>query len=161
MARGSLNAEEKQVLKLIASGHDTLCNVVDYMGWIVPEAVIVIDRLEMEGYIRRAGSFGSEYLRFVLTEKGYQVIEELPETEKEFIYKYGLSKEDVDILKAASELGRAQSDNEHLTAKTGYSGMQVVASIENLEKKGYLRQFGWVRRRVAVTPQGEKMIKAG
>lgn len=160
MAKGTLSADEKQVLRLIGSGHDTLCNVVDFMGWIVPEAMLVLDRLEILGYIKRVGSSYNEYLRFSLTDKGFQVIEELPERERELIYKYGISEEDYTVLKAAYELGPKQNHSGNLGSRTGFRGMQIVACVENLEKKGYVRQVGLWRRYLVVTPQGEKVLQA-
>lgn len=152
-----LTAEDKAVLKLIYTGHDVLSNITDYLGVTMPFAQDYVYKLESAAYIKRLGTWGSEYLRFALTEKGLANLE-LSEKAKTIFEKFGLSEEDVKVLKTAKELG-TNNDGAKIAEKVGLTGMQVVVAVENLENKGFAYQTGIVRRFLWVTESGEKMLK--
>lgn len=152
-----LAAEEKRILSLIYSGHDTHCNLVDFMGKTAPDVMALLIKLEELGYLTPAGESLSEHLRYVLTEKGRNSLE-ISDKARMLAAKYGISEEDLLVLKSAKELGRKNHAG-NVADKTGLKGLQVVCCAENLDKKGYIAMKGIIRCYFAVTPEGEKVLK--
>lgn len=152
-----LNPVEKKVLKLIYSGHDTLCNLVDFTGMTAPKMIELVIKLEELGYLVPAGESGSETFRYVLTAKGKDALE-LSERERMLADKYGISEEDLAVLKKAKELGKKNHAG-NVVEKTGLSGLQVVCCAENLEKKGYVTLGGVIRCYLNLTANGERVLK--
>lgn len=158
MAQYQLTAEEKNILRSIYTGHDTVADVCDFISKPTVYVMTELEILENLGYVKRMGDRYIEWLRFEVTEKGKQALPEMSELEKKLAENYGISIEDYKVLKEAKNLGVAKNDAFTISDNTGIPTMVMVTCVDNLEKKGYVKMQGLWRRFLAVTSKGEELV---
>ncbi|HHV79614.1 MAG TPA: hypothetical protein GXX40_08430 [Firmicutes bacterium] len=143
----------KEVLTVIGTGHNTLSDLVDYMGIDGEEAWALADELERAGYIKRRSPIFLGMLTFDLTDKGYKHsgMDELRDK------KYKLIREDVEVLKALHEEGGTAHIG-RLIMKTGLSSGKIISITANLEEDGLIDSFGQVRKIVKMTDKGREAV---
>lgn len=155
----NLTSEDKSILKAVYTGHDTIVDIIDFIGTNTENAMDTTDKLEILGYLERCANSYIDYLKFRITDKGKASLPEMNDKEKLLAEEYGISKEDYIILKEALKLGRKKNNTFELSDNTGLGAMKVVTCADTLERKGYVKMVGQIRRYLVVTPEGEKLLK--
>lgn len=153
-----LTAEEKTMLRAIYTNHDTVADMVDFIGKNTVYVMDILDKMEIWGIVERYGQNYIEWLRFKLTAKGKDLLPEMSEQEKSLAENYGIALEDYKVLQEIKKVG---NDNNSfiLSDNTGISTMKIVTIADNLEKQGYAKMGGLWRRYIAITSKGEEVLK--
>ena len=153
------NEQEKNVLALVAQGNTQMAELIDITGLGGELVNRCIEALDENRLITRKGFVGGNFWEFAITEKGLAALPEMSEVEK-----------------ACHELGVWPTDLEYLALFKDMSGVvaseYVYANIESLEgqraalvavvklvRRGYMREFGFVRRKIEVTESGKALLE--
>lgn len=153
-----LNKEERTALRAIYTGHDTLCDLVDFLGKPTKDIILLTDKLEILGYIERCSNTYNDYLRFKLTKLGERSLPEMDEKEKKLAEEYGISIEDYITLKEADKLGVKRNHAFNISDNANLPTMLLVSCANNLEEKGYVKMVGIFRRYLKITEKGKQIL---
>lgn len=153
-----LNDKDKLILKLIYTGHNTLCNLADYLGENAPSVMETIVKLDALGFLSKIGEKGNDTLAYKLSFAGENSVT-LSEREKKLFSEYHISEEDVAVLRMIGQLGNANPVHVAEALGSGKTPMQVICSAENLENNGYIKMPGIIRCKLVLTPAGADLLK--
>lgn len=151
----TLDATDKEALRLICVGHKYMADITDYMGLDSKVTDAAIEHLDRGGYIQRAGLNMSKLYTFSATDKGRAVIGLSGNDAK--LASVGLTPDYVEFLKLV-KTGDAHKQNEWIAAKKIRS-MQMAAISSHLTREGYIKEKGLMRRKYEITEKGLAAIK--
>lgn len=151
----TLDATDKEALRLICVGHKYMADITDYMGLDSKVTDTAIEHLDRGGYIQRAGLNMSKLYTFSATDKGRAVIGLSGNDAK--LASVGLTPDYVEFLKLV-KTGDAHKQNEWIAAKKIRS-MQMAAISSHLTREGYIKEKGLMRRKYEITEKGLAAIK--
>lgn len=151
--------EDEIILRAIYTGHDTVVDIIDFVGSTTELVMDVTDKLEILGYIERCADRYIDYLRFRLTNKGKKALPTMTDQEQILAEKFGISREAYIALKEAKKLGRKNNFNYAISDNTGLRPLLVVTCADVLERKGYVKMVGQLRRFLEITPKGEALLQ--
>ena len=126
-----------------------MVELADYRSGDVSEINAGIERLDRGGYLRRRSLRGAGCYAFSVTERGLEALgmEALPGN--------GLSAQARGLLAAIEDGGL-----ERFAQEQGISGAAVSALVSMLDRRGYVRQYGFLRRRIALCAAGREALNS-
>lgn len=151
----TLNEVDIQVLELIRSGHKYMADITDALGVDSKTSSSSIEKLDLGGYIERAGLIGSKFYEFYLTERANEVL--APLNEKELaMNEDGLNEVYVGLLRTAYEA--PESANKYIKEQQ-WKSLKVSSVTSHLTREGYIIEKGLFKRKIVVTEKGKKAIR--
>lgn len=158
MKSDKINELEKKILLLIRQGHSVMSELMDITGLGGEVVNRAIESLDQNRFIEREGFVGGAFWTFSITQKGLDILPEMNETQAK-MYKLGLWPTDLDTLRFFQDAGAAVA-SEHIYAKIGNRDEQrnIAASMIKLLRLGYMREFGFIRRKVKVNEKGIQLL---
>jgi SSS family solute:Na+ symporter len=148
--------EDLKVLKLIYFGYNHCAEIVDALGADLSSMVPIIERLELQGLIRKEGNYGSKMFSFYLTEEGKKALGKLSSQEIELAAN-NISPLDLKILDYVDKHGRVVAHE--LEKYTGHSVVECAASMTHLIRLEMLTERGILRRRVSISNKGKGVLE--
>lgn len=159
MTKTNFFPEDEVLLRAVHTGHDTVVDLIDFMGSNTEIIMDTTERLILLGYLERCAERYIDYLKFRLTNKGREALPKMTEQEQVLADKFGISIEAYIALKEAHKLGRKDNFNYNIADNTGLRPLLVVTCADALERKGYVKMVGSLRRFLEITPKGEELLK--
>lgn len=107
--------------------------------------------MDQGGYLVRSSLYGAGFFTFRLTGKGRA---EIPDVRKYSATENMLPAQGVSILQAISD--------QHLpeyAKQAGISNSALSAWFSVLERKHFIKQIGFMRRRVVLSQEGKRMLQ--
>ena len=150
-----LTDKEKSMLRLICTGHNTHCNLVDFLGETSPAVMYSVVKLKALGLVESLGDRGNDTIAYRLTKAGEEAAE-LSETDKKLYSQYGICRTDLIALRFIVEMNKPNPVA--VGAKMGSSAMQIICIAENLQKHGYIQMPGFVRCKLRPTEKGCEVV---
>lgn len=153
----SLSVNEKKILDYIRQGRNTLADFTDNLMIPAPKANILAEQLEQSGYIVRAGYVGAERFNWLLTDKGVDELDPLPENDFKLINEAGINMNQLKILTYTK-------DNPNVLAgqicdNMGLCGNEMVSDLCFLVDHSFLNEGGLIRRKFTITEKGSEIAK--
>lgn len=144
-----LREEDLALLGLIRDGLDQMVELADYRSGDVSGINLCVERLDRGGYIKRQSLRGAGFYAFSVTRRGLEALG------REALPPDGLSAQARRLLTAIEGGGL-----ELFAREQGVSGAAVSALISMLDRRGYVRQYGFLRRRIALCAAGREALKS-
>jgi SSS family solute:Na+ symporter len=151
-----LTDEELKVLRLIYFGYNHCAEIVDMFGADLSSIAPIIERLELQGLIRREGNYGAKMFSFYITEEGRKALGTLTPQEMELAAN-NISPLDLKILDYIDKKGRIIASE--LEKYVGRPLIECAASITHLVRLGMLIERGVLRRRVLISNKGKEVLE--
>lgn len=148
----ALTALDKKVLVMLDSGFDQMVELADFFSGETNDINVInesVERLDQGGYLIRASLRGAGFYSFQLTEKGK---EEVCKEGKSVSPQDEVSPQGLEILRAIQK--------KELAAYAKYAGLSssaLSAWFSVLERKGFVKQVGFMRRHVVLSQAGKKL----
>ncbi|MCL2368627.1 MAG: hypothetical protein FWC72_06495 [Oscillospiraceae bacterium] len=153
-----LNEQEIKILSLIAEGNIQMAELLDVTGLGGEILNHCIEALDQNRYIEREGFVGGKFWTFSITEKGLAALPEMNEVEQAF-YKLGLWPTDLEVLEIFKDRGgEIASQYVYANLEGLEKQRETLASMVKLLRLGYMREFGFVRRKVELTETGRALL---
>ena len=146
---------DRQVLELIRLGHCYQADITDYMGVDSAKAAASVEKLDQGGLIVRAGTWGTKFYTYSITERGDAALGKLAGKEAQ-LCAAGLNDMYLDLLKIVAEDPAKQAD---FIKKHGVRSMQMAAISSHLTRKGYIIEGGLFKRKLRLTDKGAALVK--
>lgn len=150
-----LNKKDLEVLELLRVGHKYMADITDSLGVDSQESNDIIERLDLGGYLQRAGLTGSKFYEFEITSKGINALPELQDEEQKLINN-NLNTEYIGFLQAAKV-----SDEEvvkYVKSKE-WNSLKLSSITSHLTREGFIVEKGWFRRKIELTEKAISAIK--
>lgn len=144
------------VLGMIRYGTVTMADITDYFGCDSRMTKASVEALDKGGYIKRDRDVFSGFFRLQITEKGKDVLGELTGSASR-LEKVGLSVEQFLLLRCVAD---PQMDIEQYKEARGYGSLKLTALVSILELRGYIRQHGFIKRKISITENGKSIVRA-
>lgn len=158
MSTIKLGAEDLRILKYIQDGHDIMSELFDLTSWPGEKVNHVIEKLDENRFIERAGLTGAKFWSFSLTEKGTKQLTQLNEQEKS-LRQRGLCAYDIETLRVVYAKGKSIATVLIASTVSGKDAqLQMAGSVVKLIRRGYLKESGFLKRIIEITPKGKSML---
>lgn len=151
-----LSRFDKCVLEMIRYGEISLAEITDYLGCDSRMSSRAVENLDRGGYISRMSRYGSGFYHLRISKLGEDVLPPLSAEEAQ-LRDAELSSEQFRILV------QANISNEQMlryAAALGFDSLRTTAVISLLDRRGYIRQRGFMKRRAAVTERGRHVVES-
>jgi len=146
----TLDDFDRKLLSLIRLGHLYMSDLTDTMGVDSKQSGASIDKLDMGGYIVRAGMRGSKFYTFEITEKGIKALPQLSELEQIMAFE-GLTPMYAELLSLVKDSPEKQAE---FVKKHAIKSMHMAAISSHLTRLGYIKEKGLFKRRLEITEKG-------
>ena len=152
------NEQETKILELVAQGNIFMAELIDITGLGGEVLNHSIEALDQNRYIRRAGFVGGNFWTFSISKKGLEALPEMSELEKEF-HELGLWPTDLDTLELFNKhSGVLASQCIYTNIEGSDKQLAAIGSMVKLIRLGYIREFGFVRRKVELSDSGKQLL---
>lgn len=151
----NLGKRDKQILSLIRDGHKYMADITDALGVDSKTSTESIERLDLGGYIERAGLMGSKFYEFNITAKGNEVLPQLDKAEEE-MNKVGLNKVYVGLLRCADASPEKVAQ---YIKELQWKSLKISSVTSHLTREGYIIEKGLFKRKIEVTAKGKDAVK--
>ena len=146
--------EEIKVLDLIRKGYDTMGEITDYLQVDSHSSNRIIESLDKKRLLKREKLWGSGFYKFFLVPAADPYLPKLDERE--------LKLADVNItLEELNLLGAIKKGVAEMYAhvdKVGFNSLKASTLIAKLIKYEYLSESGLMKRKLAITEKGTKIL---
>jgi SSS family solute:Na+ symporter len=146
---------DMQILELLRKNITTMVEIVDYLNIDSRYASESVERLDRGGYIKREALTGARFYNYKITEKGEKALPEQTQEEKE-LRKVNLTPMLLTYLK---ELKKSEDEGLKIFADKNITSLQIVSLNSMLERVGYIKQHGHLRRHYKITQEGIDVVK--
>jgi SSS family solute:Na+ symporter len=146
---------EKEILDLIRKGYDTMGEITDYLGVDSSESNRAIESLDQKRFISRYSNKGSDFYKFKITEAGANKLPKLNEGEEKLAEQY-LTVREIELLKT---IEKGEEEIKKFVDDNNLSSLKFSVMVSKLIKNDYLSESGLLKRKIALTSQGEEAIK--
>ena len=153
----SLSSNEKRILELIREGRNSNADFTDSIGISAPNANLLCEGMEQEGYITRKSWNGIERFNWLLTDKGAAELEPLSAEAERLLLEGGINMEQYKILAYCTKHAKVQGGE--LVRDIKSDAKNLVSNLCYLVDNGYLSEGGLIRRQVTITDKGLKTFK--
>ena len=150
-----LSAYDRVILEMIRYGTITMADITDYIGCDSRMTKASVEALDKGGYIKRKGLYFSGFFFLQITGKGKEALGELTGRAGK-LETAGLSMEQYDLLVCANG---ASDGIEQFKTEREDGSLKMTALISILELRGYVKQFGFTKRRVRITEKGKCVLR--
>lgn len=151
----TLSDQEVLLLDCVRKGFRTTALIADLLRTSGSEAVSLVDRLEKVGLVVRESYKGAGLFTLYLTKEGWAVLEKrapLSPAEEETLLRFGVGEQSLRILREITRTPGAPTSA--IAASCGVDPISLIAHLELLEGKGYIRRTGLLRQKVFPTTVG-------
>ncbi len=153
-----ISSEEKRVLRYIQEGHNIMCELFDLTGWPGEKIGRVVEKLDENRYIERYALQGLDFWSFKLTPKGAATLPPLS-TDDQALYQFGLCTRDIRMLEIVKKVGKTRATQLIADATSNpEERVDMAGSVVKLLRLGYLKESGFLKRIIEISPNGEKML---
>lgn len=154
-----LTADDKTILLNIRKGFDIMSDLVDLTGWPGERVNHIIEKLDQHRFIERESLISVGFWKFNITATGESLLPPLDPKEKE-LSKHEMSGIDVRILKETEKRGKTRAVDivATLSGQQKIQNLEIAASVIKLIRLGHLRESGFLRRFIKITPQGAGIL---
>lgn len=159
MAQIILTDDDKRILHYIQQGHDIMAELFDLSGWKGERINECIEKLDENRYIERDALHGAGFWSFRITAKGTAALPPLaPEDAR--MSELGLCKRDLDMLHICRKAGKGRA-TEIIAGTKAEESMQInyAGSVVKLIRRGYMKESGFLKRIIELSPEGETLIE--
>lgn len=153
----SLNAQQKKILDYIRQGRNSLADFTDNLSIPAPKVNLIAEDLEQKGYIVRKSLTGLERFNWLLTDKGVEELDPLPEAEMILLNEAGVNMNQFKILTYAKEHPDALAGE--ICANMKLNGNEMISDLCFLVDHKFLTEGGMIRRKVSLTDKGAEVLK--
>lgn len=150
-----LDDADIKILDLLRKGLNSMIEIVDYLDVDSRFASQSIERLDRGGFIKRQKLSGAGFYTFEITEKGEKMLPEQT-AEEAALRKSGLTPMLLGYLK---EMTKSLKEGLDFLEKNSVTALQIVSLNSMLERKGYIKQYGHMRRYYKLTQEGINAVK--
>ncbi|ASN04265.1 sodium:solute symporter family protein [Virgibacillus necropolis] len=148
-----LNEQEKEVLKLISSGYNTMAEVSDMLGVDSSVSNKLVEKLDQTRLIYRSNYTGPGFYSFNLTEAGSEYINRNMDSD-ERVEEF-LMVEDLTILR---KIGLGVTEFNKYVEETDMDSLKVSVIVSKLIKQGYLKESGLWKRQININEAGKAVL---
>lgn len=145
---------DREMLSLIRLGHLHMSDLTDTMGVDSKNSGAAIEKLDMGGYIVRAGMRGSKFYTFSITKKGIKALPTLSGQEQAMAIE-GLTPLYTKLLLILKDSPDKQAE---FINKNEIKSMHMAAISSHLTRQGYIKEKGLFKRRLAITKKGAAAV---
>lgn len=149
-----LNSIELKILEMIRVGHCYMSDLTDALGVDSKTSGAAVEKLDLGGYIVRAGMTGSKFYTFEITSKGLETLPALSGQEAEMAKEY-LTPTYVQLLRIVAEKPEKQA--EFIQSKD-IKSMHMSSICSHLTRRGYVVERGLFKRKLHITNKGRMAI---
>lgn len=147
-----------QLLDLLRQGYTTMSELMDITALGGETVNHAIEALDENRYIERDGFRGANFWSFNITEKGLAALPAMDETQNA-LFSLGLWPQDIKTLQMFQSTGAViASEYIYDNIPEREQQREAAASMTKLLRKGYLREFGFMRRKVEVNDKGSRLL---
>lgn len=154
----SLSVNEKKILGYIREGRNSNADFTDNLGISAPNANLICEGLEQEGYIVRQTINKITRFNWLLTDKGVAELEPLSAEEQQLLDEGGINMQQYKILAYTVNHANVQA-GEIVRDVPGMLTQEMVSNLTYLVDNGYLVEGGTIRRKVTITDKGLATFK--
>ena len=151
-----LSDRQRAILRLIDTGRDRMDYMIDAIAVDNASLRRDIEHLERERFIARKGGALGSFYSFILLTRGQAALS--PASEGELALKGDrLTTDDLRVLRSME--GKPAVLIEDVAAATGLPEPELLATVNfHINVTGYVREFGFFRRKLALTPTGAAVL---
>jgi len=137
------------------AGHKYLADINDGLSVDSKISGSSIEKLDMGGYIERAGLRGSKFFTFNVTDKAGEVLPKLNDIESKLLEDY-LNPKYIKFI----EMSKNNPQKIGAFAKEyGMGSLQMSSMISHLTRRGYVKEKGMFKRKVEITEKGNSILQ--
>jgi SSS family solute:Na+ symporter len=129
--------------------------ITDYLGVDSSESNRAIESLDQKRFISRYSNKGSDFYKFKITEAGANKLPKLNEGESKLAEQY-LTVREIELLKT---IEKGEEEIKKFVDDNNLSSLKFSVMVSKLIKNDYLSESGLLKRKIALTSQGEEAIK--
>lgn len=152
----NLTKNEKNMLRYIREGRNTLADFTDNLGISAPEANNLAEKLESQNLIVKQSYTGIQRYNFLLTDKGAEELPQLSEVETELLTKEGININQYRILRYT--VNHPQVMAAIIAKELKIPAMELISDLRYLVDKGMMKESGVLRRKVSVFPEAKTIV---
>ena len=153
----SLSANEKKILGYIREGRNSNADFTDNLGISAPNANLLCEGMEQEGYITRVSLKGINRFNWYLTDKGVAELDPLAGDAALVLEEGGINLAQFKILSYAKDHPQVQAGE--IVREMKLDGKEMVSDLCFLVDHAYLKEGGLIRRNVTITDKGLATVK--